>query len=85
MHARDDFMISNKSLVRIQVIVSAYILQLLYFSLLNSHASYGLAVWGQCSSEYNVKIDRIQKQIIRAIKFDDHFLIFWGGAGPKNS
>ena len=47
------------------------ILRSLYFSLFNSHASYGLAVWGQCSPEYYVKIDRIQKRIIRAIKFAD--------------
>ena len=47
------------------------ILRSLYFSLFNSHASYGLAVWGQCLSEYYVKIERLQKRIIRAIKFAD--------------
>ena len=47
------------------------ILRSLYFSLFNSHASYGLAVWGQCQSEIFSKIERLQKRIIRAIKFAD--------------
>ena len=47
------------------------ILRSLYFSLFNSHASYGLAVWGQCQSENFSKIERLQKRIIRAIKFAD--------------
>ena len=47
------------------------ILRLLYFSLFNSHASYGLAVWGQCQSKNFSKIERLQKMIIRAIKFAD--------------
>ena len=47
------------------------ILRSLYFSLFNSHASYGLAVWGQCSSDLYVKIERLQKRIIRVIKFAD--------------
>ena len=46
-------------------------LRSLYFSLFNSHASYGLAVWGQCLSENFTKIERIQKRTIRAIKFAD--------------
>jgi hypothetical protein len=47
------------------------ILRSLYFSLFNSHASYGLAVWGQCLSKNFVKIERLQKRIIRAIIFAD--------------
>ena len=39
------------------------ILRSLYFSLFNSHASYGLAVWGQCSSDLYVKIERIKKRL----------------------
>ena len=45
------------------------ILRSLYFSLFNSHLSYGLSVWGHCISEYTEKIKLIQKRIIRAISF----------------
>jgi len=47
------------------------VLRSLYFSLFNSHLSYGLSVWGQCIAEYSEKIKLIQKKIVRAISFAD--------------
>ena len=47
------------------------VLRSLYFSLFNSHLSYGLSVWGYCISEYSEKIKLLQKKVIRAITFSD--------------
>ena len=45
------------------------VLRSLYFSLFNSHLTYGLSVWGQCIAEYLEKLKLIQKKIVRAISF----------------
>ena len=47
------------------------VLRSLYFSLFNSHMSFGLSVWGKCISEYSEKIKILQKKIVRAISFAD--------------
>ena len=45
------------------------VLRSLYFSLFNSHLSYGIPVWGKCDSMYSNKLLLIQKKIVRAISF----------------
>ena len=40
------------------------ILRSLYFSLFNSHASYGLAVWGQSQSEFFPKLKDFKKRLL---------------------
>ena len=44
----------------------------LYFSIFNSHLSYGLPVWGQSKQIYLDRIKKIQKKAIRAITFSDN-------------
>lgn len=45
------------------------VLKSLYFSLFNSHASYGLAVWGNADNTYMDKIKKLQNKAIRAMTF----------------
>ena len=47
------------------------VLRSLYFSLFNSHLSYGLAVWGNCNGIYSEKLKILQKKFVRAITFAD--------------
>ena len=47
------------------------VLRSLYFSIFNSHMSFGLSVWGQCINEYSDKVKILQKKIVRAISFAD--------------
>ena len=54
------------------------VLRSLYFSLFNSHLSYGLSVWGNCNNIYSNKLLIAQKKIIRAISFAD----FSASSGP---
>ena len=54
------------------------VLRSLYFSLFNSHLSYGLSVWGNCNNIYSNKLLIAQKKIIRAISFTD----FSASSGP---
>ena len=44
----------------------------LYFSIFNSHLSYGLPVWGQANQNYLDRVKKIQKKAIRAITFSDY-------------
>ena len=39
----------------------------IYFSIFNSHASYGLPVWGSCNQEDLRKIQALQNQALRAM------------------
>jgi len=43
----------------------------LYFSLFNSHLTYGLPVWGGCDAKFSNKLLLLQKKIVRAISFAD--------------
>ena len=43
------------------------VLRSLYFSLFNSHMSYGIPVWGKCNALYLNKLVLAQKKIVRAI------------------
>ena len=43
------------------------VLRSLYFSLFQSHLSYGLPVWGKCNNFHSNKLIIIQKKIVRAI------------------
>ena len=45
------------------------VLKSLYYSIFNSHAAYGLPVWGYADDKYTQKIINIQKKAIRAITF----------------
>ena len=45
----------------------------LYFSLFNSHLSYGLSVWGTSNDGYLLKLELQQKKVIRAITFSDFY------------
>ena len=45
------------------------VLKSLYYSIFNSHAAYGLPVWGYADNKYTQKIINIQKKAIRAITF----------------
>ena len=47
------------------------VLRSLYFSIFNSHLSYGLPAWGNADKLYLEKINLIQKKAIRAITFAD--------------
>ena len=44
----------------------------LYFSIFNSHLSYGLPVWGQANKNYLERIKKIQKRAIRVITFSEY-------------
>ena len=46
---------------------SKTVLRSLYFSLFNSHITYGIPVWGKCNALYTNKLFLIQKKIVRAI------------------
>ena len=48
------------------------ILKSLYYSIFNSHASYGLPVWGYADKTYINKIIKAQKKAIRAITFSKY-------------
>ena len=48
------------------------ILKSLYYSIFNSHASYGLPVWGYADQVYINKIIHAQKKAIRAITFSKY-------------
>ena len=48
------------------------VLRSLYFSLFNSHLSYGLSVWGNCNSIYSNRLIISQKKFIRAISFANY-------------
>ena len=54
---------------KIRNLCTSNVLRSLYFSLFNSHMSYGLSVWGKCINEYSEKIKILQKKIVRAISF----------------
>ena len=43
------------------------VLKSLYFSIFNSHLSYGLAVWGNASKMYIDKINLLQKRAVKAV------------------
>ena len=45
------------------------VLRSLYFSLFNSHLSYGLPVWGNCDAIYSDRLLLLQKKVICAISF----------------
>ena len=47
------------------------VLRSLYFSIFNSHLSYGLPVSGNADKMYTDKIAKLQKKAIRAITFAD--------------
>ena len=48
------------------------VLRSLYYSLFNSHLSYGIPAWGNSNSIYTNKLLLIQKKIVRAISFADY-------------
>ena len=48
------------------------VLRSLYFSLFNSHLTYGLSVWGKADKFLIDKIDKLQKKAIRAITFSKY-------------
>ena len=50
------------------------VLRSLYFSLFNSHLSYGLVVWGNASNKDIDKIKSLQRRAIRAITPAPHVL-----------
>jgi hypothetical protein len=58
-------------LYKIRDLCPAPVLRSLYFSIFNSHLSYGLPVWGNANRYYLDKIFKIQKMAIRAISFAD--------------
>ena len=45
------------------------VLRSLYFSIFNSHLSYGLVIWGNASCSYIDKIRSLQKRALKAIVF----------------
>ena len=48
------------------------VLRSLYFSLFNSHLTYGLPVWGECDAILSNKLLLLQKKIVRALSFADY-------------
>ncbi len=56
---------------KIRHLCTPEVLRSLYFSLFNSHLSYGLAVWGNCNRIYSEKLRVLQKKFLRAISFSD--------------
>ena len=42
-------------------------LKILYYSLIHSHLTYGLILWGNALQKYISKLERVQKKAIRAI------------------
>ena len=49
-----------------------HVLTSLYYSLFNSHMSYGLSAWGFATKDLTDKITRLQKKAVRAITFADY-------------
>ena len=43
-------------------------LKILYYSLIHSHLTYGLILWGNALQKYISKLERVQKKAIRAIR-----------------
>ena len=56
-------------LYRLRHLCPLNVLKSVYFSLFNSHMSYGLAVWGNADSIYLDRVKILQKKAIRAITF----------------
>ena len=54
-------------LYKVRKLCSPSALRSLYFSLFNSHLSYGLVVWGNASSKDIDKIKSLQRRAIRAV------------------
>ena len=54
---------------KIRDLCTPKVLRSLYFSLFNSHLTYGLSVWGNCNATYSNKLLVSQKKIVRAISF----------------
>ena len=54
---------------KIRNFCSFSVLRSLYFSIFNSHLSYGLAVWGNANCSYINKIKDLQKRALKAIVF----------------
>ena len=48
------------------------VLRSLYYSLFNSHLTYGLPVWGNTAKILINKLEILQKRAIRAINFSDY-------------
>ena len=48
------------------------VLKTLYYSIFNSHITYGLPVWGYANNIYLNKIEKLQKKAIRAITFSTY-------------
>ena len=58
-------------LFRIRDICPKSVLRSLYFSIFNTHISYGLPVWGTADSLYIDRVNILQKKDIRAITFSE--------------
>jgi hypothetical protein len=58
-------------LFKIRDLCPPSVLRSLYFSIFNSHLSYGLPAWGNANRYYLDQIFKIQKMAIRAISFAD--------------
>lgn len=54
-------------LYKIKNLCPASVLRSLYFSLFNSHLSYGLVVWGNANCNYLNKIKSLQKRALKCI------------------
>jgi hypothetical protein len=59
-------------LYKLRHLCPANVLRSLYFSLFNSHLTYGLPVWGNTAKIYTDKVLTLQKKAIRAITFSDY-------------
>ena len=59
-------------LYKLRHLCPANVLRSLYFSLFNSHLSYGLPVWGNTAKVYMEKVLNLQKKAVRAITFADY-------------
>ena len=55
-------------LYKVRKLCSPSALRSLYFSLFNSHLSYGLVVWGNTSSKDIDKIKSLQRRAIRVVR-----------------
>ena len=49
-----------------------HVIKTLYYSIFNSHITYGLPVWGYANDIYLNKIIKLQKKAIRAISFSSY-------------
>ena len=66
---------------KVRKLFSPSALRSLYFSLFNSHLSYGLVVWGNASSKDIDKIKSLQRRAIKAVRtipgfFDTEPILF---------